>query len=58
MLYQGVGWARFIDTIEAMVRHAHHTALVVSSPNGRSSTIDDSFEPLVVRNVEPAPDDF
>ena len=41
---------KFIDTVEAMVRQAHHTVDELPSY--------DSFEPPVVSNVEPAPDDF
>jgi hypothetical protein len=41
---------KFIDTLEAMVRQAHHTVDELPSY--------DSFEPLVVSNVEPSPDDF
>jgi hypothetical protein len=39
-----------IDALEAMVRQAHHTVDEIPSY--------DSFEPLVVSNIEPAPDDF
>ena len=40
---------KFIDTWHAMVRQAHHT--------GDELPKYDSFEPLVVREAEPPPDD-